>query len=762
MSPAAVITAVVALTMAAAFAIWRTRLGTGFQVAFLLRFELLMLLSPLLLALLSRKLPNVLGNMFELRRFSDGVWVALLAFGTVWYALALTVIVLDHAGERFRIGRPALAGSDTLIPFHAPRWFWDWCLLLYSIPAVVTVGWAALCSKSWHVAGGMLLGFAAAVVLAIVIDLSGILLGPPGIRADHRFILMLSSYPKVVSKPLLEWDPGKNLRLRFLRWLGPGYVDEGGRVNADMAITMIAFVATIGLYWASFQWGWDHLRKYGYTDVPALAYLEFLITFTLIVLGGTAFYFDRYRIPVGMFVVVWSIAWSNLADTNHYWVAYAPRAENNSQAGGSAKQDFPNGYDEWFAKYKDSPNMLHSTDGAPLAVVVCASGGGIEAAGWTAKVLSELRDAIPGFSSSIRLISSTSGGSVGSLYFVESLFYHRKDNLPDNAPLDDAYEASVKGSLEASAWGTANPDYARLLAPFMLWVWLGPGQSYTELDRGWALEQSWRFALHDPKHPSIETRLSGWRKLVSDGDLPGTVFNATLVETGQALLLSTVNIPVTDLPPAGTAGTRPRAIVFGQNSDQGADLSVITAARLSASFPYVSPVARGRYATLDTRIAEPLQGQHVADGGYYDNFGVTAAVEWIRDLLHRPGSQQNSRTPKIIVIMIEAFPEIPENGDLKSGGAWSSEVLGPVNAVLDARTATQLGRDSLELALLGKGAEVTPPKCSDPISVFRFTASHDGPLSWQLSEAETDEIQQDWNKPETQDELNQLKACIGH
>ena len=53
-------------------------------------------------------------------------------------------------------------------------------------------------------------------------------------------------------------------------------------------------------------------------------------------------------------------------------------------------------------------------------VVVTASGGGIHAAGWTAQVLTGLQDWLGAdFTKSIGLISSVSGGSVGSLFFVD-------------------------------------------------------------------------------------------------------------------------------------------------------------------------------------------------------------------------------------------------------------------------------------------------------------------------------------------------------
>ena len=57
-------------------------------------------------------------------------------------------------------------------------------------------------------------------------------------------------------------------------------------------------------------------------------------------------------------------------------------------------------------------------DGKATMVVIAASGGGIQASAWTAKVLANMDQQCPAFSESIGLVSGVSGGSVGSMYYV--------------------------------------------------------------------------------------------------------------------------------------------------------------------------------------------------------------------------------------------------------------------------------------------------------------------------------------------------------
>ena len=86
--------------------------------------------------------------------------------------------------------------------------------------------------------------------------------------------------------------------------------------------------------------------------------------------------------------------------------------------------------------------------------------------------------------------------------------------------------------------------------------------------------------------------------------MPSVVFNTTLVETGESFLFPTV-----DLRPA--PGRRSFHDLVGYAD---LDLRANTAARLSATFPYGTPVSRAAFC--------PPQSQrfYVADGGYGTQF----------------------------------------------------------------------------------------------------------------------------------------------
>ena len=515
---------------------WGSRLGIGLQIGYLIRSQLLLFFTPIIIVVLSIAVKEVFRNLVDIDGMREAFLVAWIAFDSSWLCLAMMILVLDHARERFAVD------------FHAPRWFWDWSATLFALPPVALMVRVYL-SSSGVVLPGLILGFAAALICAVAIDSGVHFLDPPqGGPAARRFIFASTSYPGAMGRVLQTSDPLGSLPLWLFRWLrrfGPGYLAPNGRPYPDQIAVVFSNGATFVFYSISFYVGWRLLAHgHGSTGVPALAYLEFLILSIVIVIAGAAFFLDRYRVPVLSAVMVYSIAFSMLSDTDHYWFGTLP--QNNIPV---PAQSYSDGVEGWLKNYENgtgSTKVLRFNN-KPVVVVICASGGGIEAAAWTVTVLKGLQADLgkeygPAFTRSIRLISSTSGGSVGSLFFTQSFF--TAGDVPSDDQFENMLTAATTRSLDASGWGFAHPDFARLFAPWALPLWLGDTPADRRIDRAWALEQSWRVALKDPRNRAgyINSNLSNWRDSVSAGILPGTVFNATLVETGDPLLLSTVRL----------------------------------------------------------------------------------------------------------------------------------------------------------------------------------------------------------------------------
>ncbi|MCB1037433.1 MAG: hypothetical protein KDD47_26620, partial [Acidobacteria bacterium] len=226
---------------------------------------------------------------------------------------------------------------------------------------------------------------------------------------------------------------------------------------------------------------------------------------------------------------------------------------------------------------------------------------------------------------------------------------------------------------------------------------------------------------------------------------------------------------------------------FGQESTT-IDLPVLTAARLSATFPYVTPMAR---AVGPNQSEDGLPSIHMADGGYYDNFGVMAALEWLLKLCPKDEARACllDRFERIALIEINPFAppgqllEYPPEAECESAdGSWKRAFTGPIETILNVRTSSQRSRNGLELELLrrallqriqdegeGKsGPEIRrflfqPPRRafgkrpgSDADPSCASLPDRDPPVSWYLSNTDVRGIDCDWSNSRTQEEVERF------
>jgi hypothetical protein len=375
---------------------------------------------------------------------------------------------------------------------------------------------------------------------------------------------------------------------------------------------------------------------------PVVASILVVLLLGTSAFAGLAFWADRYRIPVLTIALV-LVTLTNLRGmrVDHQFEASAHEALTGDKAPPTPTQVLK--------------AVEPDKDGVRPLIIVTSTGGGIHAAMWTAEILSLLEKNFPshakvndkiiyGFHDSILLTSTVSGGSVGMMAFLKE---YRADRAFQRDLLENRLvNTSSCSSLEAVAWGLIYPDLARLLAPGLFRLHLLP----VEYDRGVALEQALNKNFTDETchlnatlnnaagDIGISTLLAGSKE--KDSTLPAFTMNTTAAETGDRFLLSNYQIKAqndkncdinqsdqhSDLLPAVSflevygepCVKRDPAVPF-------ADLNLSTAARLSASFTYVSPAAR-----IDPKFAQ--FAYHFVDGGYYDNDGTGSVLEFLRTI----------------------------------------------------------------------------------------------------------------------------------
>ena len=306
---------------------------------------------------------------------------------------------------------------------------------------------------------------------------------------------------------------------------------------------------------------------------------------------------------------------------------------------------------------------------------------------------------------------------------------------------DDVVDEAEVPSLSAALWGLIGPDTFRFLT-------YGLPIRYSKIDRGWALEQVWRGAPTslNSHEPAIDEKFSDWRNALRQGKLPAVVFNATNVYTGYPVLIATAEIPKHVAKPDTSTPENVIQIGDGEGQYGNADIAAATAARLSASFPYVTPVATGFCSDGRQCPDAPSARTYLCDGGYYDNFGVWSAVNWLQAVLD--DQQRRKRFKKIVILEIWSAPfDKPENLP------QVNQLSAPASALLSVRTASQLARNQAEIGLLQN-------QYPDLIEHIIFEVPEPGPLSWMLSDRQKKQIETDWTNALSTEAMKQMTAIF--
>lgn len=529
-------------------------------------------------------------------------------------------------------------------------------------------------------------GIAGAAVIVFVATLFQAWLTPPadpmpGILIPAEWELVRRLHENI---PAPSWLFYVRLAIRRFRpILGPGYLNAEGDLLPGHALSVGLAVVSGGVY----ALGW--LVQPGTAMAAHIPAIVFVLTTAIVwtwALSGAAFYLDRYRVPVvltvlALFVVVWSASRSD-----HHFLLRDPVVPWSELR---------------------TPGQIAAARRHPLLTVVAVDGGGIQASAWGAQVLTGISRVFPDFPKSARLISAVSGGAVGTMYFVAAAPEH---GALTARTLNTVASLSRRGSLNEAAWGIAYPDLFRVFFP------IPPGWRFVK-DRGWALQTAWERGL------TVVPGMSDWVAGVNAGWRPAVSFNSVAVENGQRASFTTFRAP-----PEWQLLTIPD--IYGAR-----DLAVTTAARLSAAFPFVSPVARA-WPESDRTPA-----YHYADGGYYDNTGMGLAMRWLDHVLKT--DEASYRGQAVAFVRIRSKREEPTVRLADRG--WQYQLIGPLLALMSVRVAAQAERSETEFEVLQR----MWCRAGIDIRTFDFVfGGSDPPLSWQLSPVEQRNIDRWWSDRE--------------
>jgi Patatin-like phospholipase len=692
-----------------------------------------LVLSALLVYLPLTTYPNVplhglFGNLFsELSRLSV-FSAAVFAFLAAWTVMIVEGLIVNGVELRFPASTPGRAYRtfDEIRKESSGRVLPRWADVLFSIPVTggqfvlftLTLAGPAVVVMMHEARAGQPLGTLGAIALAFVVAY-GLLL----FAAAPSALLEPDDPPLRGRWPGTKRFWGALRRLGFptlagfaraccssiARLVGLRYLidPKSGQIYGAHLFAAMALAGFIFLWVIS---GW--LFYPSRLTAAAVAYLYIGLLLSVWFFGALSFHLARLRLsPLVAVAILLLIGYAKL---DH---RFEPAEPGNASA-----------------------PSIDPIEVAAVAednlVIVTAAGGGAWAAGWTARGLEQLVSNRPALRGEVRLLSAVSGGSVGAAYFIHGML---RDDAAANVPatLHDIRVRATASSLAAVAYGLAFRDFPRLVT----------GGFYDpHKDRGQLLEEEWaRIAAarvvgdevgRRPEARAGKRALRSLNSSIRDGTIPAPIFGATVMEAGQRLMIT----PIT-FAPSVRAPTLQEFLFGTAAATPEPDLDLWTAARLSATFTYVSPPAR---SWLDVR---PSQREHLIDGGYYDNFGVTSALDWLTPVLEaRRAGDRRLRFKRVLLIELSGFAE-PNPDSVKPADGLTTTLTGPtLTAFLALREGIASSRNRIDLDRFKRAwNELLRGTVQIETVTFKPDASRrKGPLSWHLSSKEIDFLKASW------------------
>lgn len=435
-------------------------------------------------------------------------------------------------------------------------------------------------------------------------------------------------------------------------------------------------------------------------------------------------------------------------------------------------------------------------DTRPKIVLIAVSGGGIRSATWTTLMLEKLEAEMPGtgdraaFRNHVRIITGASGGMVGGTLYAADFDRTWPDRgSPAALPADEELGLGLLSGIaaEQSLLPTIQTAVVR---DFSLNLLVAPGLP-VNYDRGQSLEDKWMLNARDRGYgppgrtaadlAALRTagkRLSPFNRTFADlyeqerqGLRPSLIFSPMLVEDSRRLLISNLDLgklavavgPVVRTPAEGVSR------VDGEYSRSGLEFfklfpkahsqfQVGTAARMSATFPVISPAV-----SLPT-----VPPRRVVDAGYFDNYGVDLAAMWL--LQNRAALRDH--VGGIALVEIRAFPlqerglafEVDDPAQREAGGLLAdamATISTPLRAVLRARGNAAYHRNNELLAALDYAFNTAVPRDQLVFRRFVFELNTDAALNWYLSSEDKKRIADHANTQTIQNQAKALADWLG-
>lgn len=245
-------------------------------------------------------------------------------------------------------------------------------------------------------------------------------------------------------------------------------------------------------------------------------------------------------------------------------------------------------------------------------VFLCVSGGGQRAALWAVNALVNADEALNGsLMDQTFLITGASGGVIGAAYYREMFMRNPRLALAPNR----------KELLDRMGRDNLNPVIFGLLVNdlfFKMHTHEYAGRTYS-VDRGFVFEKN----LNRNLGYILDKQISDYKEAEEKAEIPTLIMSPTIANDGRKLYISSqpVSYMAISSEILNDKETKVRGVDFQTffRANSPSELSFLSALRMSASFPYITP-----------NISLPAEPRvEIMDAGISDNFGVSDAVRFI-------------------------------------------------------------------------------------------------------------------------------------
>ena len=467
-----------------------------------------------------------------------------------------------------------------------------------------------------------------------------------------------------------------------------------------------------------------------YFQLPAVVSILLLFTLIVMVLGFIYYWFKKWYL-VGIFLI--AIGINFLYSSN--WIS---KQHNIDSIDYSTKKLFTKEalieYNQNLNKIEDSLNTIqvlknwkskYPTNFKPKMVLICVSGGGLRAASWSFESLQFLEKEFKHqFLNQSVLITGASGGMIGAAYFRENYLKAINGEI-------DLYDKTLGHNL--------SKDLLNAIAlKMLLHDPIGSISSiFQTVDRGVAFEnkfnQNTNFILQKP--------LDSYREYEKNSIIPMMILSPAIVQNSSKMFISAQGVSY--MVQKGTSGNNLNGIEYNSffKNNEKYSLNFLTALRMSASFPYISPV-----------IPLPTEPQiTVTDAGVADSYGVKDAMifatyfnEWI-----------NQNTSGVVLLTIRDSEKYNDVENYKEKSAVFEVVYDKYFDLQDLYNDQLI---SQAMKIINNFEEVPFVYTFENITDSKF--SRRASLSWHLTGLEKENISESIDSKQNIHSLGRLKILL--